>query len=216
MSEPKKIPIIETAEANRKTQVISAVCRELTAGHVEIAEAILKEKYPFVPLRNVGRSDSSKPTQSLKIFVRDGFVDRYSGLRMLFPGALRLLSLRMPDVFPFHKNGKTDQCHFAFWELFPTVDHVIPVSRDGPDDPTNWVTTSMSKNAAKANFTLEEINWQLLPGGDIKDWDGELSWFMSEVKKDSTLLNIPYIARWKKAADSFQMLKSDLRENSSA
>jgi hypothetical protein len=200
MSEGEWTKMLETDEAERKTQVISAVCAELTANDVGSATAMLKAKYPFVPFRNIGRGYST--IESLKIFSRDGFVDRYSGLRMVFPGSLRILSLRMPEAFPFHKNGKTDECHFAYWELFPTIDHVVPVSRGGKDDPTNWVTTSMAKNAAKANFTLEEINWQLLPGGDVKVWDGQMSWFKSEVKRDSALLQNPYISRWYQAASA--------------
>jgi hypothetical protein len=188
----------ETEEADRKAHIISAVCAELAADQIENGESILRDKYPFVPFRNAGRKYST--FQSLQVFIRDGFIDRYSGLRVVFPGALRLLSLRMPDIFPFHKNGKTDECHFAFWELFPTVDHVVPVSRGGKDEYANWVTTSMSKNAAKANFTLEEINWKLLPGGNVNDWDGQMSWFRSEVRRDSALLKNPYIARWSRAA----------------
>jgi len=61
----------------------------------------------------------------------DGFIDRYSGQRLVFPGALRLLSHLLPAQFPFHTNWKTDSCHLAFYELFPTIDHVVPISRGG-------------------------------------------------------------------------------------
>jgi hypothetical protein len=189
----------ETPEAHRKAEVIKAVCADLTDGNVDQAEAILKDKYPFVPITNVGRSYSR--TESLSVFYRDGFVDRYSGLRLVFPGALRILSVRLPNTFPYHRNGKTDECHFAFWELFPTIDHVVPVSRGGKDDEANWVTTTMAKNAAKANFTMEEIDWKLLPKGDVKVWDGQLAWFLAEVERDPALLNLPYIKDWKWAAD---------------
>ena len=107
---------------------------------------------------------------------------------MVFPGTLRILSFRMPDAFPFHKNWKTDECHFAYWELFPTIDHLVPVARDGTNNQNNLVTTSMVRNVAKANFTIEEIGWKLLPSGDVKIWDGQMSWFGSEVAKDPMLL----------------------------
>jgi hypothetical protein len=124
----------ETPEAHRKAEIITAVCAELTKGRSSEAAAILKAKYPFSPMTNAGRSYTR--TEALRVFYRDGFVDRYSGLRLVFPGALRVLSVWMPETFPYHKNGKADQCHFAFWELFPTVDHVIPVSRGEKDDET--------------------------------------------------------------------------------
>jgi hypothetical protein len=192
----------ETPEAHRKAAIITAVCAELTREKLQHATSLLEDKYPFVPITNVGRNYTR--TEALRIFLRDGFVDRYSGLRLVFPGTLRILSVRMPQAFPYHKNGKTDQCHFAFWELFPTIDHVDPVSRGGKDDETNWVTTSMAKNAAKANFTMEEIDWKLLPRGDVKQWDGQIHWFKSEVLRDPALLNLPYIKSWNSAINAIE------------
>jgi hypothetical protein len=95
----------ETPEAHRKAEVIKAVCADLTDGNVDQAEAILKDKYPFVPITNVGRSYSR--TESLSVFYRDGFVDRYSGLRLVFPGALRILSVVYPT--PFRITGMAKQ-----------------------------------------------------------------------------------------------------------
>jgi len=63
-----------------------------------------------------------------RIFARDGFIDRYRGSRLIFPPVLRLLSLYLPKEFPYHKNGKMTEGHMAYWELFPTVDHVVPSS----------------------------------------------------------------------------------------
>jgi hypothetical protein len=70
------------------------------------------------------------------------------------------------DQFPFQTNWRTDACHFAFWELVPTLDHILPVSRGGTDDESNWATTSMLRNSAKANFTLDELGWSLCSPGD--------------------------------------------------
>lgn len=91
------------------------------------------------------------------VFTRDGFVDRYSGDLLVFPGTLRLLAKLLPHEFPFHSNWKADACHPAFWQLFPTIDHVVPVSRGGADADSNWMSTSMLRNSAKANLTLEEL-----------------------------------------------------------
>jgi hypothetical protein len=46
------------------------------------------------------------------------------------------------------------ETHIIYWALFPTIDHVVPVAREGPDEDKNWVTTSMLRNAAKSNWTL--------------------------------------------------------------
>jgi len=95
-----------------------------------------------------------------------------SGDRLAFPPVLRLLSHLMPEDFPFHPHGKMDKCHIAHWALYPSIDHVVPVARGGGDEESNWVTTSMLRNMAKGQATLEELGWELGPPGCLEDWDG--------------------------------------------
>jgi hypothetical protein len=76
--------------------------------------------------------------------------------------------------------------HPAYWELFPTLDHVVPIARGGWDDEANLVSTSTLHNSAKANWTLEELGWSLHPPGALSQWDGLLAWFLgfAEVETD--------------------------------
>jgi hypothetical protein len=178
--------------------VLTEVCSALTNGQVDVAAAILDAKYPYTPLATVSRQFS--PHQCMRIFWRDGFVDRYSGNRLVFPGTLRLLSVMLPEHFPYHKNWKMDSCHIGFWELFPTIDHIVPVSRGGADLDENWVTTSMLRNSAKSGFLLEELGWALCPPGHPEHWDGLTAWFLDEVTKNRPLLQDPYLRRWSRAA----------------
>jgi hypothetical protein len=136
-----------------KSAVLSDVCAALTGNQFALATDILRDRYPFAPLANVGRRYNFR--QMIAVFMRDGFVDRYSGARLVFPARLRLISKLLPEPFPFHRNGRLDLCHFAFWEMFPTIDHLVPVARGGADDESNWITTSMVRNAAKSAFTLD-------------------------------------------------------------
>jgi hypothetical protein len=46
--------MFETEEADRKAQIISAVCAELAADQIENGAAILRDRYPFVPFRMQG------------------------------------------------------------------------------------------------------------------------------------------------------------------
>jgi hypothetical protein len=138
-----------------KTVTIKHICEALLEGRNTEAKKIARNQYPFQPLFRKRRNYSLH--QSMQVFVRDGFIDRYSGQRLIFPGVLRLLSIFLPDEFPFQKNWKMTETHIAYWELYPTIDHVVPIARGGNDDKSNWVTTSMLRNTAKSNWTLSEL-----------------------------------------------------------
>lgn len=131
---------------------------------------------------------------------RDGFIDRYSGERLVFPGTLRLLSQLMPEHFPAHKNWKRAESHIAFWELFPTIDHVVPVARGGADEEANWVSTSMLRNSAKAQWTLDELGWELHEPGSLDEWDGLTGWLLEYTAAHPEVVSSGYLKRWRKAA----------------
>lgn len=181
-----------------KSATIARVCNALADGSRDRAADLLNAEYPFTGASNAGRRYSE--FEMMQVFMRDGFVDRYSGERLVFPGTLRLLSQLLPAEFPAHKNWKMAESHSAFWELFPTIDHVVPVARGGLDDDTNWVTTSMLKNPAKAHWTLDELGWRLHPPGAQDAWDGLTGWFMAYVGDHPEVLARGYLKRWAKAA----------------
>jgi hypothetical protein len=183
---------------NKGSSVIEAVCGMIDRNDVESAKNILNKEYPFNYLKKDNRKYSIY--QALKVFVRDGFIDRYSGKKLVFPGTLKLLSKMMPNEFPYHKNWKMDECHIAYWELAPTIDHVVPIARGGVDDESNWLTTSFLRNSAKANFTIEELDWIIVSGGNITNWDGMLSWFLVTIDNNQEFLNDKYINKWYRAA----------------
>ncbi len=102
----------------------------------------------------------------------------------------------MPDLFPYHAYWKMDECHFAFWEFVPTVDHKEPVALGGSDDKKNWVTTSMLHNSIKSNWTLEQLQWTLHDPGDYNEWDGLTSLFVEIVDTHPDLQDDAYIRKW--------------------
>ena len=144
-----------------KTQIVRQVCEALASGDTLKASAIARKDYPFAPQTRGKRSFSALAATS--IFLRDGFIDRYAGTELVYPGALRLLSRLLPAEFPAHPNWKSSESHIIYYELFPTVDHIRPIARGGTNTPDNWATTSMILNSAKANWTLEELHWTLRP-----------------------------------------------------
>ena len=180
-----------------RSQIIAEVCRTVEH-HRDTARQLLRDNYPFVTSARSKRIYT--PMECMRAFVRDGFIDRYSGTRLVFPGTLRVLSLLMPEEFPFHPNWKMDATHPAFWELFPTIDHVVPVVRGGADTEENWVTTSQLRNSAKANWTPEELSWKLVPSGNINEWDGLSEWFVNFIEEHEDLLGNNYLRTWLRAA----------------
>lgn len=180
-----------------KAEVLANVCAELSTSGVDAAAETLRANYPFVAESRVTRRYTER--QCLRVFFGDGFIDRYSGTQLVNPAVLRTLSVIFPEAFPAHPNWKMSDTHFAFWELFPTIDHLIPVSRGGVDDETNWVTASMLRNSAKAHWTLDELGWQLFAAGDLNDWDGLSSWLVEYTSGHRDLLMDKYISRWYRA-----------------
>ena len=140
-----------------KAGVLVDVCAALLAGDSGSAKESLRSQYPFEWVEKVVRRFSEG--QAMNLFMRDGFIDYYTGNRLINPGVLRLLHVVLGDDFPAHPNWKLSETHLAFWELFPTVDHLVPVSRGGHDDESNWVTASMLRNQAKAHWTVDDLGW---------------------------------------------------------
>lgn len=181
-----------------KADIIGRVCAALSTGQASLASQIAKTEYPFQASERAGRKYSEY--EKTRIFIRDGFVDRYSGKRLIYPGTLRLLSLLMPVEFPAHQNWKMSESHIVYWELFPTIDHVNPDSRGGCNDDTNWVTTSMLRNNAKSAWTCEELEWELLPPGNFEEWDGLIHWFLDYLCASPIHLQNSYINKWHRVA----------------
>lgn len=181
-----------------KAEVLARVVAAIDAGDMDSGRDVLRSDYPFAPVAKSGRSYTDR--QSLRLFYRDGFLDRYSGTRLVHPGALRLLSVLIPEDFPAHPNWLMSETHFAFWELFPTIDHLVPVARGGVDDDSNWDCTSMLRNSAKAHWTVEELGWSLHPPGKHTDWDGLTGWFVRHMQQHPELRAHAYLARWFRAS----------------
>lgn len=182
-----------------QAEVIASVCAALSNDQADDARALIATEYPHIPVVAVGRRYSKR--EFVAVFSRDGYIDRYSGQRLVFPGTLRLLSLLLPAELPYHPNWKTEACHRMWWDLYPTIDHVVPVARGGEDAEPNWVTTSMLRNAAKANWTLDELDWELLPPGDLAEWDGLTGWCLQYLTDHSELAGLDAgLRQWSAAA----------------
>lgn len=182
---------------NSVAAVEHALCA-LENGEISKTEKIIAREYPFKPFTRYARSYTIN--QKMMQFKKDGFIDRYSGEKLINPGVLKILSYYLPAAFPYQKNWKMSECHIGYWELCPTIDHICPISMGGSDGPENWATTSMLNNSIKSNWTLEQIRWSLYEAGDFNEWDGLTNRFVSMVQSTPELAEDPYIKSWYKAS----------------
>ena len=84
-----------------KIKIIENSALKLLQGDILKAKEI---EYPFqvVLIEKRGYSDKQKMEQ----FVKDGFIDRYSGQKLINPGLLKVMSYYMPDIFPYQAHWK--------------------------------------------------------------------------------------------------------------
>ena len=190
--------------------IIKEICKKIENPNnprLAAAKDIVKKKYPHNPRKKNERNNYQNLLKKTEIFRRDGFIDRYSGEKLIYPPVLKILSVLMEKEFPYQKNWKMSETHIAWWELIPTVDHVEPVARGGEDEKENWVCTSQLRNSAKSNWKLEDLGWEMKKKGDLKKWDGMMGWFMEYMKKaPPKICNDKYIKKWHKAIIPYGLL----------
>lgn len=184
-----------------KALIINDVCKMLLKNLKEDALKVINENYKFNYENVQKRAYTDK--EKMKIFMRDGFIDRYSGDKLVIPGILKVLSIYYPKDFPYQAHWKMNETHIAYWELVPTIDHIVPIATGGNDEEENWITTSMLHNSIKSNWSLEQIGWSVQKPGNIREWDGLTNVFIKLVEKDTELLKDNYIKKWYSLAKLF-------------
>ena len=181
-----------------KSIIISDVATMLLMNNHTSAREIINKDYPHEHFEIEKRTYTLE--QKMRQFINDGFIDRYTGNKLLNPGILKIISHYFPEDFPYHPHWKMSETHIAYWELIPTLDHIYPIAKGGQDYEKNWVTTSMKNNSIKSNYTIDEIHWSLYPKGDIADWDGLTKVMIQLVDNDKNLLKDAYIKSWYKVS----------------
>lgn len=180
---------------DEKLEIIKQAGELLLQNSKDAALNLINNNYRFT-YQSVEKRNYSG--QRMKIFARDGFIDRYSGKPLVNPGMLKILSVYYPEDFPYQAHWKMTETHIAYWEYVPTIDHIEPIAAGGADDEHNWVSTSMLNNAIKSNWTLKQLGWELYEPGALNEWDGLSHLFVQLVKHDEKLLEDTYIKTWYK------------------
>ena len=192
-------------------EVILLAAKMMSQSQTGDAAVLIEKEYRHNYVK-AGKRDLSN-YEKLKIYRRDGFIDRYSGRRLLFPPVLRIFSIELGDVFPFQQNWKLSECHITYWALMRTHDHKEPIARGGKDQPENIYTTSQMMNSMKSNFTIEELGLHEFPPGDLGEWDGMIEWQKEYIKTNKKFLEDRYISEWNRLLGK---IEEDERRTSSS
>src|SRR5262249_18305201 len=119
------------------SDLLKTICEALLNKNIERASQYA---------RSLRLDEGAKPKRrrhpellKMTVFVGDGFIARYSGPRLFQPAALRIISCRLPNEFPYHPNWKHGHCHPIYWELSATVDHIMPIASKGTDHESNLI-----------------------------------------------------------------------------
>lgn len=183
-------------------EILRAICAALVGDRLEEARNLTRSHFPTRKHNPIGsRHRSFSIREQVAVFLRDGFVDRYSGRRLVLPAALRVMSVLMPEEIPYHRNLKACSCHEMFWEMAATVNHIRPESLGGSTHRENLVTTSVLRHMIKAKWTLEQIGWELHKPGDMFAWDGLSRWFLQTYRKHPRLAGVGDLKSWALAVE---------------
>jgi hypothetical protein len=136
----------------------------------------------------------------MRVFARDGFMNRFTGELLIFPAVLRLLSKEFPSIMPYQMAWRFGEIHIAYYDLYACIYGLIPKSRGGLDAESNLITTTMPYVLARSHSTVEEMGWRLTREGYVDEWDGMSSWYVEYVKENPELRNINYFNLWYIAA----------------
>ncbi len=201
---------------SERYEVIMDACLAFSDEGKEASQEILRLRYPFDPLqkprpvrrdkasmeRKVEASDFWKEDHAsmMRVFARDGFMNRFTGELLINPVVLRLLSREMPSVIPYQMSWRVGEIHIAYYDLCACITSLMPEPRVGSDAECNQLTTTMPYVLARSDSTVEEMGWRLTREGYVDEWDGMSSWYVDHVKENQELRSINYFNLWYIAA----------------
>ncbi len=107
-----------------------------------------------------------------QVFARDGWHCRFCGVRLVVPAARKALANAVAEALCW--SGPAESLHAAFVYVSATLDHIVPHSRGGTNDPDNLAATCWPCNFGRGGYLLEEMGLRdPRERAPIQDgWDG--------------------------------------------
>jgi len=112
-----------------------------------------------------------------EIYCRDGWRCRFCGIRVISKKAVNMLRRKLPLEARWGR-GNADK-HCALLVLSSSLDHILPHSRGGNNEPDNLVTACGPCQFGRNQWTLEEVGFTDPRSRPpiVDEWDGlEKSW----------------------------------------
>jgi 5-methylcytosine-specific restriction endonuclease McrA len=107
-------------------------------------------------------------------FLRDRFVCRYCGQRLVPVCLLSVVGHLFPAQVPYVSTYKQGFIHSLYWLIGAEADHIVPCTRGGDwTDPENHATACVLCNSRKSDWTLDELGWTIQPRLMTR-WNGAL------------------------------------------
>ena len=129
---------------------------------------------PNAPARQRGtKARMPGKRAALEIFRRDGWRCRFCGIRVLSLDAIKALDSLFPEEVRWRAKPYRNR-NVAFNVLASSLDHILPHSRGGDNDPSNLVAACGSCQFGRMQYTLEEVGFldpRLRPPV-VDRWDG--------------------------------------------
>jgi hypothetical protein len=120
-------------------------------------------------------ADSRMPGKkvALSIFRRDGWRCRFCGIKIVSLDAIKILDSIFPQEVRWKAKPYANR-NVAFNVLASSLDHIVPHSRGGNNDPHNLVGACGSCQFGRMQYTLEEVGFtDPRDRTPVKDnWDG--------------------------------------------
>jgi hypothetical protein len=120
-----------------------------------------------------GKASARMPTawETFALYTRDGWRCRFCECRVMSSHARSAIRAIMPDAVPW---GKAEGYHGAFFAMTASIDHVVPHSAGGGNEPENLVTACWSCQFGRGSYTIGEMG--LLDPRErppvVDGWDG--------------------------------------------
>lgn len=127
------------------------------------------------------RSSLSKRIQA-SIFKRDCWCCRYCGIEVIFSVALKAMDSINPEHGYYHRNGKREKMARLLLDRCACVDHIVPVSSGGSNNPENLLCSCWRCNTLKGSDSADVWSSRIIAKESLQvaqGWDG----FLGIVKK---------------------------------